>query len=80
MATRKQNSHFEHKFHKKYALVFSIGLLYSTFVFENNGIDLAIGDIYGIIPNGNCKPTYYSFLQNFFIIGTSKEGNCLLYL
>jgi len=66
-------------FHKKYALVFSIGLVYSTFIFENNGIYLTIRQIYDIIPKGNYKPTFRSFLQDFFTIGTSKEVSCLLY-
>ena len=60
--------------------IFSITLVYSTFVFEQTAIDLTLENIYDIFSN-NIKKEYSKskFIQNYFEMGTSKEVQNILY-
>ena len=56
------------------AMAYTLGIYYSTFVFEPTGMNLTINEIYDIIPE--CKRTkagYKKFLLSFFKDGTSKN-------
>ena len=54
------------------AMVFALGIYYSTFIFEQTGLCLTIAEIYNTIPEGKrTKNGYKSFLKSFFKEGTS---------
>jgi len=61
-------------------LIFSICLVYSTFVFEQTAIDLTLENVYGIFSD-NIKKEYsqHKFIGDYFKIGTSKEVQNILY-
>tara|TARA_B100001063_G_scaffold247284_1_gene292147 strand:+ start:6981 stop:7523 length:543 start_codon:yes stop_codon:yes gene_type:complete len=62
------------------ALVFSIGLVFAHFVFENTSMYLSIEDIYNILPNkSKSKNGEKKFKRDFFIKGTSKEIRNILF-
>ena len=61
-------------------LVFSICLVYSTFVFEQTAIDLTLENVYKIFSNDIKKKYSQSkFISDYFKVGTSKEVQNILY-
>ena len=56
------------------AMAFTLGIYYSTFIFEQTGMYLTIEEIYKIIPeNKRTTNGYKVFLKRFFIDVTGKE-------
>jgi|TARA_B110000971_G_scaffold216575_2_gene251825 hypothetical protein len=56
------------------AMAFTLGIYYSTFIFEPTGMNLTVNEIYDIIPlYKRTKTGYKKFLIRFFKDGTSKD-------
>ena len=56
------------------AMAFTLGIYYSTFIFEPTGLNLTVNEIYDIIPESKrTKTGYKKFLFRFFKDGTSKD-------
>jgi len=56
------------------AMAFTLGIYYSTFIFEPTGMNLTVNEIYDIIPESKrTKTGYKRFLFSFFKDGTSKD-------
>ncbi len=61
-------------------LIFSICLVYSTFVFEQTAIDLTLENVYKVFSDDVKKDYSQSkFIADYFKIGTSKEVQNILY-
>ena len=64
----------------KIALVFTLGLVYGTFIFEQTGLCLTLEEIYNILPkNKQTKYGYKTFQKRYFIDGTSSEISKILF-
>jgi len=62
------------------SLALCLGILYATFIFENTCMYLTINEIYLIIPeNIRNSITIEQFRKDFFVKGTDKDINKILY-
>tara|TARA_B100000900_G_scaffold330933_1_gene291525 strand:- start:225 stop:740 length:516 start_codon:yes stop_codon:yes gene_type:complete len=56
-----------------FAMAFTLGVYYATFIFEQTGLNLTLNEIYNIIPKyKQTKNEYKLFQKRFFKDGTDK--------